>query len=119
MAQNRDFSEQTAIEIDTEIKEIVHNAYEKANALMQEHREALDKIAAALLERESLSGVEIDELIGLEPKDDPDTDNPTDDETATAPSATDKKAEPAESTSSIASNETDEDSPSETPDSNA
>jgi len=119
MAQNRDFSEQTAIEIDTEIKEIVHNAYEKANALMQEHREALDKIAAALLERESLSGVEIDELIGLEPKDDPDTDNPTDDETPTAPSATDKKAEPAESASSIASNETGEDSPPETPDSNA
>ncbi len=69
MAQNRDFSEQTAIEIDTEIKEIVHNAYKQARTLLEEHREALEKIAAALLERESLSGAEIDELIGLERKD--------------------------------------------------
>jgi len=66
MAQNRDFSEKTAVEIDTEIKEIVHAAYDQAKKLLTENREALEKLARALLERESLNGEEIGQIIGLE-----------------------------------------------------
>ncbi len=65
MAQNRDFSEKTAVEIDTEIKEIVHAAYDQAKKLLTENREALEKLARALLERESLNGEEIGQIIGL------------------------------------------------------
>ena len=69
MAQNRDFSEKTAIEIDDEIKEIVNNAYAEALKLVGDSRKALDNVALALLEKESLNGSEVDELIGITPVD--------------------------------------------------
>ncbi|MBN2705103.1 MAG: ATP-dependent zinc metalloprotease FtsH [Deltaproteobacteria bacterium] len=65
MAQNRDFSEKTAIEIDDEIKEIVHDAHAKALQLVTDNRQALDKLAQKLLEKESINGIEVDEIIGL------------------------------------------------------
>ncbi len=68
MAQNRDFSEKTAIEIDDEIKEIVHDAYSKAHQLVSKHHKALDNLSMALLEKESLNGDEVDELIGITPE---------------------------------------------------
>jgi len=64
MAQNRDFSEKTAVEIDTEIKEIVQSAHDQAMKLLTENRDALEKLAKALLERESLNGEEIGQIIG-------------------------------------------------------
>jgi cell division protease FtsH len=63
MAQRRDFSEQTAIEIDTEIKRIVKENYNRAKKLVSEKMEALHKLASALLEKEALEGPEIDRLI--------------------------------------------------------
>ncbi len=68
MAQNREFSEKTAEEIDDEIKDIVHDAYSKAHQLVSKNREALDTLSKALLEKESLNGKEVDELIGLKSK---------------------------------------------------
>ncbi|HDS16044.1 MAG TPA: ATP-dependent metallopeptidase FtsH/Yme1/Tma family protein [Proteobacteria bacterium] len=65
MAQNRDFSEKTAIEIDDEIKEIVHDAHAKALQLVTDNRQSLDKLAQKLLEKESINGIEVDEIIGL------------------------------------------------------
>jgi cell division protease FtsH len=69
MAQNRDFSEKTAIEIDDEIKEIVNAAYAEAMKLVGDNRKSLDNVALALLEKESLNGTEVDELIGITPVD--------------------------------------------------
>ena len=65
MAQNRDFSEKTAVEIDDEIKEIVHDAYTKAHTIVSDNRDALEKMSQALIEKESLNAVEVDKLIGL------------------------------------------------------
>ncbi len=66
MSENRNFSEKTAVEIDDEIKEIVHNAYIEAKQLITEHRQQLNALTEALLERESINGSEIDKIIGLE-----------------------------------------------------
>ncbi|MCD6430934.1 MAG: ATP-dependent zinc metalloprotease FtsH [Deltaproteobacteria bacterium] len=88
MAQNRDFSEKTAIEIDDEIKEIVHNAYSKAHQLVSENRKALDDLSQALLEKESLNGNEVDKLIGITAKDENANDAP---ENADSPKSVEAK----------------------------
>ncbi|MBN2809121.1 MAG: ATP-dependent zinc metalloprotease FtsH [Deltaproteobacteria bacterium] len=83
MSQNRDFSEKTAVEIDEEIKEIVHDAYRKAYQIVSENREGLEKLSKALLEKESLNGPDIDALIGIAPKPEENgKDLPNDEETA-------------------------------------
>ncbi|HEX7416254.1 MAG TPA: ATP-dependent zinc metalloprotease FtsH, partial [Smithellaceae bacterium] len=63
-ATNRDYSEETAKNIDMEVVSIVKQNYEKAKKLLTDHIEILHKIAAELLEKEVLNGVEIDALIG-------------------------------------------------------
>ena len=50
----RDCSEQTAREIDQEVKKLLDEAYAEAKALLREHRRQLDLIAGELLERETL-----------------------------------------------------------------
>ncbi len=64
MAQAKDFSEHTAQIIDREISTIAREMENKALALLQEHREELDALAEALLERETLVAEEIDALLG-------------------------------------------------------
>jgi cell division protease FtsH len=59
IAQHRDYSEATAIEIDREVKSIVISGYNRARAILVEQSEALTRIAEALLEREVLDGEEI------------------------------------------------------------
>jgi len=52
----RDCSEQTAREIDEEVKKLLDSAYAEAKTILQEHRKQLDLIAGELLERETLDG---------------------------------------------------------------
>ncbi len=59
MMQRREISERTAELVDTELKRLLGNAFERARGILLEHREALDRIAAALLERETLDREEI------------------------------------------------------------
>ncbi len=59
IAQHRDFSEDTAIRIDSEVRRLVLEGYQKANSILSENGEALHKIAAALLEREVLDANEV------------------------------------------------------------
>ncbi|MDA2913499.1 ATP-dependent zinc metalloprotease FtsH, partial [Acidobacteriia bacterium AH_259_A11_L15] len=54
IAQHRDYSEQTAVKIDLEVKNIVTTAYQRARQTIQQNRDALERIAQALLEREVL-----------------------------------------------------------------
>lgn len=61
--QTKDYSEQTAIEIDAEVRRIVTDAYERAKSLLQENMDILHKMSEVLLEREVLDAPEIDEII--------------------------------------------------------
>ena len=63
-ATHKDYSEETAKNIDEEIVLIVTRNYEKAKKLLIEHIDILHKIAGELLEKEVLSGAEIDVFIG-------------------------------------------------------
>ncbi|MAT40019.1 MAG: cell division protein FtsH [Ectothiorhodospiraceae bacterium] len=66
ISQHRDYSEKTAIEIDDAVRKIVSNAMERAIRILTEHKEVLDKLADALLEREILDTAEIDALLNGE-----------------------------------------------------
>jgi cell division protease FtsH len=59
IAQHRDFSEETAREIDAEVRRFVGTAYESAKKLITENGDALARIAEALLEREVLDANEL------------------------------------------------------------
>jgi cell division protease FtsH len=63
IAQHRDYSEQTAIQIDGEVRRIVDEAYQTARRILQDHENLLHQIAAALLEKETLEGKDIDAII--------------------------------------------------------
>jgi cell division protease FtsH len=67
IAQHRDYSEQTAIEIDSEVKRIVTENYERAKKLITDRRETLDRLTTALLEKETLDGPEIDAIVNGQP----------------------------------------------------
>ena len=63
ITRNRNYSEDTAISIDEEIKKIVTNGMNRAEKILKENLETLHRLAAALLEREILDGHEIDAII--------------------------------------------------------
>ena len=50
--------QETASEIDHEVMKMLKEAYEEAKKLLSEHRESLDKIAAFLIEKETITGKE-------------------------------------------------------------
>ena len=62
-AQHRDYSEATAIEIDNEVRRILDQAYKMATDIITQHKNALDKIARKLLERETLEGWEVNQIL--------------------------------------------------------
>jgi len=68
LGMHRTFSEQTAQTIDSEIRRIVDSQSERARELVMTHRDKLDALARALLEREVLNGQEIDRVMGLTPE---------------------------------------------------
>ncbi|MCX7964994.1 MAG: ATP-dependent zinc metalloprotease FtsH [Syntrophorhabdaceae bacterium] len=59
----KDYSEETAREIDNEIKAIIDGAYRKTKEMLMSNRELLDKVAQTLLEKESIDGEELRRLI--------------------------------------------------------
>jgi cell division protease FtsH len=63
IAQHRDFSEETAIRIDSEVRKIVTEQYERATKIIQENRDTMVRLAEALLEHESLDGVQIRRIV--------------------------------------------------------
>jgi cell division protease FtsH len=64
MSETRDHSEHTAQIIDEEVARILREADERAYHLLEEHRDELERLAEALIEREVLTVSEIEELIG-------------------------------------------------------
>jgi cell division protease FtsH len=67
IAQHRDYSEETAIAIDGEVRKFIMQGYERGKSILNENRDALIRIAEALLERESLDAAEIKMLIAGHP----------------------------------------------------
>lgn len=63
IAQHRDYSEDTAKRIDDEIARIVEKAYQDARRILEENLDILHKLAELLLEKETVLGKELDELI--------------------------------------------------------
>ncbi|MCA1657657.1 MAG: AAA family ATPase, partial [Actinobacteria bacterium] len=54
ISQHRDYSEETAIKIDAEVNRLVNDGYQVAKNVLEKNREALIRLAEALLERETL-----------------------------------------------------------------
>lgn len=63
----RELSDTMALEIDLEIKRIVTENYERAKRLLTERMVSLTALAEALLEKETLDGLEIDQIISNAP----------------------------------------------------
>ena len=63
----RNFSEKTAIDIDDEVRQIVGTQYQRAKRLLVENKAALDRIAEALLEWETLDGADVETLFAGQP----------------------------------------------------
>jgi len=61
--QHRDYSELTAQKIDEEVRTIVTNAYNQSSSLIKDNLDVLHRLAAALLEKETLDGKQIDEIL--------------------------------------------------------
>ncbi|HXN22553.1 MAG TPA: ATP-dependent zinc metalloprotease FtsH [Candidatus Dormibacteraeota bacterium] len=59
ITQHRDYSEDTAIHIDREVRQIVTSAYNNARNILESNRDTLERIAYALLEREVLDAIEL------------------------------------------------------------
>ena len=63
IAQHRDYSEETSIRIDSEVRKIVTEQYERARRILEENRDTMVRLAEALLEHESLDGVQIRRIV--------------------------------------------------------
>ncbi|MBZ5550251.1 MAG: cell division protein FtsH, partial [Acidobacteriia bacterium] len=63
IAQHRDYSEATAIQIDEEVRKMVSAGYATAKGILSENRDTLVNIAKALIEREVLDASEIKMLV--------------------------------------------------------
>lgn len=63
IAQHRDYSEETAINIDKEVRRIVEDNYRRAEGILTQHLDILTRIAQGLLEKETLDLKDIDKII--------------------------------------------------------
>jgi len=69
ISQHRDYSEATAVEIDSEVRRVVNECHDEARRLLQENIETLKRIAETLLDIEVLNAEQLDEIIdGKSPK---------------------------------------------------
>jgi len=63
IAQHRDYSEYTAQKIDQEVRRIITETYDKTSQMIKENLDALNRIANALLEKETLDSHDIDQIM--------------------------------------------------------
>jgi len=71
IAQHQDYSEDTALKIDHEVKRFVTDNYQRSHEILSEHKETLVKIADALLAREVLDAEQVKRLAAGLPLDEP------------------------------------------------
>jgi cell division protease FtsH len=63
LARHKDYSEKTSQEIDDEVKRIIDEAFQRAQEIIETHRDKLEAIANALLEYESLDGTQVEDIV--------------------------------------------------------
>jgi cell division protease FtsH len=63
ISQSKTYSEQTAQQIDTEVRRLIDEGYQLAKKLIEENRDKLDLIASALLEYETLDGKQVGDIV--------------------------------------------------------
>ncbi len=63
LVKHRDYSEETAKRIDAEVENIVNSAYRKAKQTLEENIDILHALAKMLIEKETVLGAELDDLI--------------------------------------------------------
>jgi cell division protease FtsH len=76
IAQRSDYSEDTALRIDQEVKRIVTESYQRALAILEEHRAGLQALADALLAREVLDADQVHRIIAGQSIDEPPSSTP-------------------------------------------
>jgi cell division protease FtsH len=64
MSVSKNYSESTAVEIDEEIRRIVEENYQRARTLLVDNLDTLHKLSLLLIEKENLSGAEVDAIVG-------------------------------------------------------
>jgi cell division protease FtsH len=84
------FSEETSREIDAEVANLINCAYAKAEKLLLENRDKLEKLATALLEAETMDGRDVEELLGVHKTRD------NEDESETAATSPEEPAAPSD-----------------------
>jgi len=68
LSQHRDYGEDTAKKIDSEVRRIVTDAYDKTCRLINDNLNTIHNMAHALLEKETLDGADIDEIMAGDEK---------------------------------------------------
>ena len=68
ISHHQDYSESTAIEIDRAVKQIINECYDQARTVVETNLEGLKKLAAGLLEHETLVLSQIEEILGPRPQ---------------------------------------------------
>ena len=99
IAQHQDYSEDTALKIDHEVKRFVTDAYARAQTILMEHKPRLIEMAEALLSRETLDAEQVRRIVAGEALDDPLPAAPATPQVAPAPKA---KERPARSSAAAA-----------------
>jgi cell division protease FtsH len=79
ISQHRDYSEETAIKIDAEVKKLIADQYNKARAIITENNEAMIRLSEELIKRETLDGVQIRRIVAGLPLDEDGTESNTSD----------------------------------------
>ena len=99
LAQGKTYSEQTAQEIDTEVRRLVDEGYQRASKLISDNRDKLELISNALLEYETLDGQQVEDIVRTgkfnPPKPPNDVDPPKGADAATPTSDLPKKDKPS------------------------
>jgi cell division protease FtsH len=117
IAQHRDYSEETARKIDSEVNRLVTRSYERAHSVLTEHIDVLHKLAEQLLEKETILGAELDEIIrqvrpGIQlPEKPTDKEEPQEDASTSAPESS--EAAQAEETNAEQADDTHGSAPQE------
>ncbi len=63
LIQHRRYSQKTAKKIDREVKGIISQSYDRAIGLLTEHRAILERLATELIERETIDGEEVRNML--------------------------------------------------------
>ena len=98
------YSQKTAEAIDAEVQKLVSDAYDTARKLLNENKDKLELLAKTLLEKESMDGRDVEDLLGIHKK--KDTEKTEETEKSEEPEETEKLEEPEETEKSEAPEET-------------